>query len=342
MSTVFVGMSGGVDSSVAAAILKKQGHNVKGITLKLLEQDGSMVLDAKAVCDFLEIEHFVLDLREYFAKNVMDYFCNEYFCAKTPNPCIKCNKHIKFGAMLDFALENGGEYIATGHYANIGYENGSYVIKTAGFLPKDQSYVLYTLSQRQLSHCMFPLGDCSKDETRHIAREIGLPVAEKKDSQDICFIPNGDYVAFIKERINPKPTPGFFVDTNGKKLGEHTGIWQYTCGQRKGLGGFGCAMYVKKICPQSNNVTICEKGGEFSRKCIVTDVNLMAAQGVCGKAQVKIRYGAKPAECVVSLLEDGDVCVEFEQPQRAVTPGQAAVFYNRQVLLGGGTIDSAQ
>ena len=337
---IFVGMSGGVDSSVAAAILQKQGHDVSGITLRLLDKDANAAADAKQVCGFLGIEHFVLDLRQTFQERVMDYFSEEYFRARTPNPCIECNRHIKFGAMLDFALEHGGEKIATGHYANLEQANGRYAIKKAGFLPKDQSYVLYTLSQHQLAHSVFPLGNCSKDETRQLAAQIGLPVAMKKDSQDICFIPDGDYVAFIKDRHNPPVQPGFFVDHTGAKVGQHTGVWQYTCGQRKGLGAFGCTMYVKKINPDTGDIHICPKGGEFSKSCAVEQLNWVSVEKIekTVQAQIKIRYGAQPADGVLHLQENGDVLVEFAQPQRAVTPGQAAVFYNGDVLLGGGRI----
>lgn len=259
MKKVLVGMSGGVDSSVAAALLRDKGYEVHGVTLNLLSQGNKEAeTDAKKVADKLGIEHEVVDLTEYFQKQVTDYFANEYINGRTPNPCVVCNKKIKFGALLDYALEKGYDYIATGHYANVVYDDSRkrWLLKKSKS-PKDQSYFLYGLAQYQLSHSLFPLGNFEKTEVRAIAEQYGLSVALKSESQDICFIKNESHGEFIEKYSKIIPKFGDFVDENGKKLGTHKGIINYTVGQRKGLGiSSGAPLYVTQILPESNKVVL--------------------------------------------------------------------------------------
>ena len=344
MKKILLGMSGGVDSTVAAYLLKKDGWEVVGATLDLLPcTDAAMLESAKKAADDLGIEHYVLSFKDEFQKCVTDNFTSEYLCGRTPSPCIECNRHIKFGAMMKAAEDMGIEYIATGHYARVEYdgEKNRYILKKAACIAKDQSYMLYTLSQKQLSKVAFPLQNLSKDEVRAIAREIGLDVAEKKDSQEICFIPDDDYIGFLSENVSFLPTEGEFVDTEGNVLGKHQGIHRYTVGQRKGLGiAFGKPMFVVGIDAEKNQVILGESGSEYSNSLIADKVNLIPLDKIENpiKAEIKVRYGNKIYNGTVFPYGENSVRVEFDTPARAVTPGQSVVFYDGDTVIGGGVI----
>ena len=342
---VLVGMSGGVDSSACAAILLDKGYDVYGVTMRLkpckYEEDYSDEKDAKKVCDVLGIKHFVFDFQEEFKKYVMDYFVNEYINAKTPNPCIACNKHLKFGLMIEKAKELGMDYIATGHYAKIIENNGEYELRMGDSQEKDQSYVLYNLTQEQLKFTLMPLGDYKKEEVRKICEEKGLPVAHKSESMEICFVENDDYKSFIKEYSGYTGVPGEIVDTFGNVLGTHQGLVNYTVGQRKGIGAYGRPMFVLKLDSENNRLILGEKGMEFSDSATAYDVNFLS--GIIPKnefmADVKARYQAKPSKAKITPIGENRVSVKFDTPQRALTPGQAIVFYDGDKVLGGGTIE---
>ena len=344
---IVIGMSGGVDSSVAAAVLKQQGYDVVGLTMQLLGGGNSAEAeDAARVAERLGIEHYVCDFKEDFSRIVIDYFVNEYKQARTPNPCIVCNKNMKFGLMLKWANAHGAKYIATGHYAKVEYDGvrGRFLLKRALSDRKDQTYALYTLSQRQLESVVMPLGCLGdKTEVRKIAAELQLSTAGKSDSQEICFIPDNDYVSFIKRHTGYEPPPGNFVDESGNILGRHSGIINYTIGQRKGLGiAFGRPMFVTKINAGTNEITLGESGSEFSGRLTAEKLNFISIDEFTEpfRALAKIRYSARPALCIVSPMHDGRAEVVFDEPQRAVTPGQAVVFYetDSDIVIGGGTI----
>jgi len=341
---IITAMSGGVDSAVAAILLREQGYLVEGVTM-LLRPDptgcGSKqdVADAAAVCETIGVRHHTVDLREEFQTNVMDYFTAEYRAGRTPNPCVVCNQTLKFGRLLDFAQKQGAEYISTGHYAEI-KKNGTRWSLQKAPSQKDQSYVLYTMTQQQLSRTKFPLASYEKEQIRAIARTWKLPVAEKADSMDICFIPNGDYAAFLKKYAAFIPKEGDFIDPQGNVLGTHKGIIHYTVGQRKGLGvALGKPMYVTQIDPIKNTVTLAPEGGQNENKIKVENINWIAYEAPPKQfsAQVKIRYAAPPAPAKITV-EGNAATVEFETPQRAPAPGQSAVFYKQQEVLGGGII----
>ena len=343
METIWVGMSGGVDSSVAAALLLEQGHTVVGVTLRLREGAQGDVDDARRVCDALDIEHRVIDLTGRFSGCVMDEFAREYRAGRTPNPCITCNRTIKFGALLDAALGSGADAVATGHYARVEYdpERGRHLLYRVDS-PKDQSYVLYSLDQRQLGHARFPIAAMDKQAVRAAARARSLPVAEKGDSMEICFLPDGDYAAFVETRTGSCP-PGPFVDEEGRILGTHRGIIHYTVGQRKGLGtAFGRPMYVVRIDPEKNAVVLGEEGRQYAVSLTAAGVRYIPFDRPAGplRAQVRIRYQAKPADATVYPLPAGRARVAFDRPQRAAAPGQSAVFYDGDLVLGGGIIES--
>lgn len=342
---VLLGMSGGVDSSVAAYLLKKQGYEVIGVTMKVApdEQNCStqFIDDAKEVAERLGVQWQVIDFRNEFKNNVIDYFIDEYMEGRTPNPCVRCNKFVKFGALLNKAFEMGADYIATGHYAKIENIDGKYIIRKAEDDRKDQTYVLYNLNQEQLSHVLMPCGDYKKSEIREIAKEIGLDVHNKKDSEEICFIPDNNHGNFIKNRFKNKIRKGNFVTKKGNVLGKHEGIINYTIGQRKGLGlALGMPVFVTDINPLTNEVIIGPEDDIFKTTLIAKDVNFVFMDELEEpiELEAKIRYSAKPSKATISPYKDGMVKVEFDEKQRAITKGQSVVFYNKDILVGGGII----
>ncbi len=333
---VLVGMSGGVDSSVVAALLKKQGYDVSGVTLLLNDGPTSSIEDAALVCKKIDIPFEVVDFRDKFNSLVKKAFVEEFKAGRTPNPCIVCNKLIKFGALFDYAVENGFDFIATGHYAKVKKNsNGTYSLFKAANLKKDQTYFLYSLPEERLSKILMPLGEYSKNQVRELAKELELPVWEKKDSQDICFIPDGDKNAYLKNFLDD--SPGDFLDTNGNVIGKHTGIFNYTIGQRKGLGAYGMPMFVLSINPDDNTITLGVSGDEFSKSFYIKDVNLISGLENDFKCSCKVRYSANDTPCTVTK-ENDMYKVVLEHAQRAITPGQACVFYENEKLLGGGII----
>ncbi|MGN1316376.1 MAG: tRNA 2-thiouridine(34) synthase MnmA [Acutalibacteraceae bacterium] len=338
--TVFVAISGGVDSAAAAILLKERGYNVRGVTLRLKPRDlaDKDIEDAKAVADTVNIPLDVLDMREDF-KKVTDYFCTEYLEGRTPNPCVLCNPNIKFGKLLEYTLSQGGNFLATGHYANkVKDENGIYRIKMnpSG---KDQSYFLCGLNQHILARTIFPIADLTKPEIRSIAAKHNIPVAQKKDSQEVCFIPDNDYISFIEREFNPKATPGDFLSSSGEKLGTHQGIYKYTIGQRKGLGAFGKPMYVLSIDAENNAVVIGDNDELFKSEIFIDNINFLSGETPSGtlECRVKIRCAAKPAKAIAHF-NDGMGKITFDAPQRAAAPGQTAAIYIDDILIGGGTI----
>ena len=353
---IMVAMSGGVDSSAAVAFLLQQGHEVAGATFLLCEplslspeeaaKHSPAVRDAKDICTQLGIPHYTLDLRCRFEEKVRLPFVEGYLAGTTPNPCVDCNKYIKFPAFWDFAREKGYDRIATGHYAFISRgEDGISRLKKAHSLEKDQSYMLYNLTGELLNCIELPLGSYTKGEIRAFAAELGLAVSTKPDSQDICFIPDknaGSYIASYLEQMGISLPAGSFIDSEGKELGPHKGIWNYTLGQHKKLGiALGSPRYVSAIDPAKNTVTLVENEQLiFSKIAFARDVNLLHPNEYPGKfrANVKPRYGKREAAAVIYPPEDnsGLFCVEFEEPQRALTPGQSLVFYNGDELIGGG------
>lgn len=343
MKKIAIGLSGGVDSAAAAYLLLEKGYDVTGIILRLKPDSlaDADISDAQKIADCLGIELRILDRREYFKKNVIEPFVSEYLSARTPNPCVECNSTVKFGTMLDYALEIGCDGIATGHYARIENNGGRFLLKKSQS-PKDQSYFLYRLNQHQLSHTVFPLEGLEKNEIREIALNAGLPVAEKGDSQEICFVPNDDYISYLASLGITSPK-GDFVDINGNIIGTHNGIINYTIGQRKGLGAFGKPMFVTGISAENNTVTIGENGTQYSRGLVADRLNFIAYDNLDEpiRATVKIRFRAKPEIATVTPNSDGTVTVVFDEPQRSVTPGQSAVFYDGDTVIGGGRIISA-
>lgn len=340
---VAVGMSGGVDSSVAVAVLKEEGYDVIGITVEMWSSDP--VHDARKVAEDLEIPFYVVDLKDDFEKCVIKYFTSEYMRGNTPNPCVACNKYIKFSSFLQKALSLGADYIATGHYAKIKYISDAdrFMLYKANDDHKDQSYFLYNLSQYQLAHTIFPLGEYTKQQIRQKAEKIGLKVADKPESQEICFIPNNDYKNFLLERVGTnKFKPGNFVNMKGKIIGEHQGIPFYTIGQRKGMGlALGYPAYVVAINKDNNTVVVDKEEELFKKGLYSKDHNYIAIEDLKEQmiVQAKIRYGAKPSPAVITPEDDERVKVIFETEQRAITPGQAIVYYQDDLVVGGGTID---
>lgn len=345
MQRVLIGMSGGVDSSVAAARLQEEGYEVIGATLKLSDHSEKEQQDAAAVCAVLGIEHHIMDYSKQFQNAVIAPFVQAYLAGKTPNPCIECNRSVKFASLLETAEKLGCDKIATGHYAKlVSYHNRLTFLREENN-PKDQTYVLYTLSQELLSRLLLPLSGMDKQAVRTLAKQYHLPVAEKGDSQEICFIPDKNYGKFLREYTQTQPTPGNFIDQNGRILGQHTGIWDYTIGQRKGLGiALGTPVYVTAIHPKDNTVTLGVSGQEYHRSLIAQNLCWMGMPAPTSplSLQVKIRYAAKPVSAQLIPLDNQKVRVEFSEPQRAVTPGQAVVFYRDQFLMGGGEIESGE
>lgn len=355
-----VAMSGGVDSSVAALLVRQMGCEAVGVTLRLYSNedaglsDGSFstgrtccslddVNDARAVCSRLGIPFYVFDFREEFRRQVMERFVAAYERGETPNPCIDCNRYIKFARLLQRAKETGFDYVATGHYARVARdgETGRWLLKKGLDTSKDQSYVLYSLTQEELSHLLLPMGELTKAQAREIAEENGFVNAKKRDSQDICFVPDGDYAGFI-ERSTGKPSqPGAFVGTHGEVYGEHKGIVHYTVGQRKGLGlSFPQPMYVCGVDPEENRVILGRHEELFSQTLTAGDINLIsrAEIGEPMRVKAKIRYRQPEQPATVVQTGQDQLKITFDEPQRAVTKGQAVVLYDGDTVVGGGTI----
>lgn len=353
---VVVGMSGGVDSSVAAYLLKEQGYDVIGITMQIwqdeeddIQQENggccglSAVEDARRVAQRLEIPYYVMNFKKEFRQSVMDYFVEEYLAGRTPNPCIACNRYVKWEALLNRSRAIGAEYIATGHYARIArLADGRFAVANSVTEEKDQTYALYNLTQEQLMHTLMPVGDYRKEEIRGLAEEIGLPVAGKRDSQEICFIPDHDYAAFIEAQAGDRlKGEGNFVSTDGQVLGRHRGITHYTIGQRRGLNiAFGKRTFVKEIRPDTNEVVLGSGDEVFTDTLVADHMNYMAvSEFEPGKRFLgKIRYGHRGTMCRVEQLGNDKIRCHFEEPVRAVTPGQAVVLYDGEYVAGGGTI----
>ena len=341
MHKILVGMSGGVDSAAAALLLREKGYDVTGMTLLLHGSEDAQA--ARAVCEKLGLAHCTLDLSRPFCENVKDYFVQSYCCGETPNPCIECNRTIKFGAMLDFALANGFDGIATGHYARVmRAEDGTFSLLRGVDAAKDQSYFLYTLTQHQLSHLLLPLGEYTKEQVRGIAAARGLSNADRADSQDICFVPDGDYVRFLRDYGGVTPAEGDFIDTaTGKLVGRHRGLVCYTRGQRKGLGiGGQRPLYVLEKDAAANTVRLGDDAQLYTRALCARNVNwIETCPARPLRVSAKARYTQKEAAAEVRPLADGSVEVTFDEPQRAVTAGQSVVFYDGARVLGGGIIE---
>lgn len=352
---VVVGMSGGVDSSVAAWLLKNQGYDVIGVTMQIwqdeeeaaMEEHGgccglSAVDDARRVAAALDIPYYVMNFKKEFKENVIDYFIDDYLHGRTPNPCIACNRYVKWESLLKRSLDIGAEYIATGHYARVEkLSNGRYAIRNSATAAKDQTYALYNLTQDQLSKTLMPVGEYTKDQIRAMADEIGLLVAHKPDSQDICFVPDGDYASFIENTTDQVLQTGDFVTPEGKILGKHKGIIHYTVGQRKGLGlALGYPAFVLEIRPETNEVVIGTYEESLTYTVRANELNFMSVEQITEPVRVfaKIRYNHKGAWCTVERTGEDEIVCTFDEPIRAATPGQAVVLYDGEYVLGGGTI----
>ena len=352
---VMVAMSGGVDSAVAALLVRDAGYDAAGITMRLWDkntripdQAPSQDLDenareAYAIAKCLGIPHVTVSLGESFWKNVITPFIDTYVAGKTPNPCVVCNRDIKFGALPTIAREMGYPLLATGHYARITRDaNGRYLLQKATDTSKDQSYFLWSLTQDRLASVLFPLGNYTKPEIREMAAANGFTNAHKSDSQDICFIPNGDYIAFLQQYGNVSMEKGSFLDLEGNVLGSHNGMVRYTVGQRKGLGiALGQPMFVKEKNALQNTVTLCQNEALFSDVLTASDCNWSACDipATAIRAEVKIRYRHTAAPATVEPIDNGRVAVRFDTPQRAIAPGQSVVFYDGDTVIGGGVID---
>lgn len=348
-------MSGGVDSSIAAYLCSEQGFDCTGITLKLFDNDDinepkdkaccslDDIEDARQVCRSIGIPYFVYNFKDSFKENVIARFIDAYEQGRTPNPCIDCNRYIKFEKLMRRAEELDFDLVVTGHYASVEYDEatGRYLLKKAADLSKDQSYVLYSLTQAQLKKTYFPLGGMTKDEVRALAEKLGLINAGKHDSQDICFVPDGDYAAFIEHYTGKAYPNGDFVDETGKVLGEHKGIIRYTVGQRKGLGlALPFPMYVKEKNLEENKVVLCKNEALFSRELIAKDINLITVSEIKEPMRVKarVRYNQSEQPATVTQLDKNTISVVFDEPQRAISKGQAVVLYDGDYVVGGGTI----
>ena len=348
-----IAMSGGVDSSVAAYLIKKQGYDCIGCTMKLYDNEDigisrnrtycslDDVEDARSVAYKIGMPYYVFNFSDGFREKVIEKFVRSYESGETPNPCIDCNRYMKFDKLYERAKILGCEYIVTGHYARIEEYDGKYILKKALDETKDQSYVLYSLTQEQLAHTLFPLGNMRKTEVRKIAEEKGFLNAGKPDSQDICFVPDGKYAEFLEHFTGKAYPEGSFLSIDGTILGKHKGIVRYTVGQHKGLGiSSEEPLYVKEINTKENTVTLCKEQELYSKEVIVRDINWIAGEAPKGeiRCKAKVRYRQKEQWATVMLIGETTVKIVFDEPQRAITPGQAAVLYNGDIVLGGGTI----
>ena len=354
--TAVIAMSGGVDSSVSALLMLERGYACTGVTMKLFNNEDiglsplaskccglDDIADAKSVCDRLGIEHFTFNFGDRFKREVIGRFIEAYEHGRTPNPCIDCNRYLKFDELFKKARELGCDYVVTGHYAQISYDEDRqrFLLRKAADPAKDQSYVLYSLTQEQLAHVIFPLGGLTKPQVRQIAEDHGFVNARKHDSQDICFVPDGSYVDFIEQRTGKKYPPGDFVDENSKVLGRHKGIVRYTVGQRKGLGlALPQPMYVKELDMRRNSVVLTTSTGLFTRFAIAKDINLIDCERIEEPRRLKarVRYHQPEQWATVTQPDADTLQIEFDEPQRAVTRGQAVVLYDGDVVAGGGTI----
>jgi tRNA-specific 2-thiouridylase len=340
-------MSGGVDSSVAAALLVEQGHDVVGVMMRLWADNENRccapqaVDDARQVATHLDIPFYLVNYEAQFKSCVVDYFVSEYGQGRTPNPCLACNRHIRFGRLLNHAMALDAKYLATGHYAQNVPTNDGYRLRMGIDPQKDQSYVLYMLGQDELRRVLFPVGDCSKSEVRQMARKRGLPVADRDESMEICFVPDDDYRRFLKEQIPEAIQPGPILDTSGREIGQHQGLPFYTVGQRRGLGiAAPKALYVIHL-DTARNALVVGPATSLGRKTLTAQqVNYVSGQSPASpvRVQAKIRYRAKLAGAIWTPLDGQTARVEFEAPLRDITPGQAVVAYQGDVVLGGGTI----
>ena len=356
MKKALIAMSGGVDSSVTAYIMKQRGYDCIGITFRMFDKSNPLfrfknadndkdINDAKAICDKLEIPFIAADASEEFEKYVINNFVKTYEKGGTPNPCVECNRHIKFSLLNKYADEYDCDVIVTGHYADIGFDNGRYYITRAEDEKKDQSYVLYPLTQEQLKKVCFPLASVTKEEARKIAEDNGFINARKSDSQDICFIPDGDYAGFICRKTKKTYPKGKFINTAGERLGLHNGIIHYTIGQRKGLGiALGFPAYVKCKNIKNNTVTLATNDELFEKEIIVENFNFMAAASFPEpvKCSVKIRYSHNFAQATAEQINDTTVRLIFDEAQRAPSDGQSAVLYDGNKVLGGGIINTKE
>jgi tRNA-uridine 2-sulfurtransferase len=354
---VVLGMSGGVDSSVAAKLLKEQGYEVMGVTLKVWEEEDETTVSkrwqergcckvgiARHVAGLLGISHQVIDTRDRFYQGVIEDFIGGYLQGTTPNPCVRCNERVKFGGLFQLAEELGADYVATGHFANICQdEQGSPYLACGRDPQKDQSYFLYRIPARWLSRMLFPLGAMQKSQVWNEARVLGLPVEELKESQEICFVTQGDYRQFLKQHAPQASNPGTFVDDNGKELGRHQGVAFYTPGQRKGLGiAGGSRLYVQRVLPELNMVVLGPPEGLDSMECLVADLNIFWPEQLrdTARIEVKFRYGSPPVPATIARADSASMTIRFDTPVRALSPGQSAVFYRGSRVLGGGIIQA--
>ena len=356
MKKAMIAMSGGVDSSVAAWLMKRDGYDCMGVTMRLFAGEDSSerkghtccslddVEDARSVARQLGIPYFVFNFTEDFGTQIMDRFVCAYENGFTPNPCIDCNRYMKFEKLMKRAKELDYDYVVTGHYARIEEQDGKFLLKKAIDEKKDQSYVLYSLTQEQLAHTLFPLGGMTKPQIREMAEEQGLINARKHDSQDICFVPDGDYAGFIERYTGRSFEPGNFVDQEGHVLGQHKGIICYTIGQRKGLGiAFGYPVFVTEIRPETNEVVLGSDKDVYTNRLYANQLNFMALSDIEEpvRLKAKIRYSHAGSCCTVRRTGADEICCEFEEPVRAVTPGQAVVLYDGDYVAGGGVITHA-